>query len=221
MGVAVTAVGDGKDPMMLGDWSIGKAWSTIKVPLTMAVLRDQDQPHVTDAMKVAITESDNAAAESIWAGLGDAETAEHKVEQILQETGDPTTVQSQRVRPPFTPFGQTDWSLAHQARFVSLAVCDKLNQRIFDLMGQVEPDQSWGIGTISGAQFKGGWGPDPSGAYLVRQIGVIAGPTGMIAVAIAAQPASGSFSDGTSDLTAVANWLSAHIAELPTGQCPA
>jgi hypothetical protein len=30
---------------------------------------------------------------------------------------------------------------------------------------------------------------------------------------------AGSFNDGTQDLTEVANWLTAHTAELPTGQC--
>ncbi|MGH3970205.1 MAG: hypothetical protein ACRDTV_19320, partial [Mycobacterium sp.] len=211
MGIAVTAVGDGETPMPLGDWTIGKAWSTIKVPLTIAALREQDQHQVTDAMKAAITESDNAAAESIWAGLGDPVTAEHAVEHVLQDTGDPTIVQSQRVRPPFTAFGQTDWSLADQARFISRAVCDKRNAPIFDLMGHVEPDQSWGIGKIPGTQFKGGWGPSPTGKYLVRQIGILKTPTGRVAVAIAAEPASGSFADGTQDLTEVARWLTDHL----------
>jgi hypothetical protein len=49
-------------------------------------------------MTLAITESDNAAAESIWGRLGDPVTAAHKVEDVLRQTGDPTIVQSQRVR---------------------------------------------------------------------------------------------------------------------------
>ena len=60
-------------------------------------------------------------------------------------------------------------------------------------MGQVEPSQTWGIGGIPGSEFKGGWGPSPSGKYLVRQIGVLTTPAGNIAVAIAAEPESGSF----------------------------
>ena len=43
----------------------------IKVPLVIAALREEAPPEVTDAMTAAITESDNAAAESIWASLGD------------------------------------------------------------------------------------------------------------------------------------------------------
>jgi hypothetical protein len=220
MGIAISAVGTGQTPLMLGDWSSGTAWSTIKVPLVIAALREEDPPRVTDAMKATITESDNAAAESIWESLGDPVTAAHKVERVLREAGDTTTVvESQRKRPEFTAFGQTVWSLTNQVRFTSVAVCDSRNAPVFDLMSHVENQQSWGIGVIPGTEFKGGWGPSTTGNYLVRQIGVLPTPTGMVAVAIAAEPASGSFDDGTRDLTGVANWLTDHIAELPAGQC--
>jgi beta-lactamase class A len=53
-------------------------------------------------MRAAITESDNAAAESVWEQLGDPTTAAQKVEQILQDSGDPTTVESRKLRPEFT-----------------------------------------------------------------------------------------------------------------------
>ena len=69
------------------------------------------------------------------------------------------------------------------------------------------------------AQFKGGWGPSPTGSYLVRQMGVLAAPNGRIAVALAAQPASGKFDDGTAALTEMATWLIAHLRALPAGQC--
>jgi len=219
IGIAVSAVGSAASPSPLGDWQTGPAWSTIKVPLTIAALRQENPPQVTAAMKAAITESDNAAAESIWEGLGDPVTAAHKVEDVLKEAGDSTTVQSQKVRPEFTAFGQTDWPLIEQARFLAFAVCDNRNAPIFSLMGQVEQDQRWGMGTIPDAQIKGGWGPSLSGSYLVRQIGILSTPTGTIAVAMAAAPASGSFADGTHDLTEVANWLTAHLAALPAGHC--
>ena len=77
--------------------------------------------------RAAITESDNAAAESIWEGLGDPVTAARKVEDVLKEAGDSTTVQSQKVRPEFTAFGQTYWPLIDQARFLAFAVCDNRN----------------------------------------------------------------------------------------------
>lgn len=86
-------------------------------------------------------------------------------------------------------------------------------------MGQVVPGQSWGIGAIPATEFKGGWGPSPSGNYLVRQIGILSTATGKIAVAIAAEPASGQFTDGTKDLGEVATWLTDHLGALPAGKC--
>jgi hypothetical protein len=217
MGLAVAAVDNGQSVTIWGDWQQGPAWSTIKVPLVIAAYRQQHE--VTDKMKAAITESDNAAAEALWAQLGDPPTAAQQVQQILQETGDPTTVESRRLRTEFTAFGQTIWSLTNQVRFTAGAFCNPANAPIFDLMGQVEPQQTWGIGTIPGAQFKGGWGPSTSGKYLVRQIGVLNTPHGKVAVAIAAEPASGSFDDGKRALDEAATWLTAHLAQLPAGQC--
>jgi hypothetical protein len=219
MGIALSAVGNGQALTTWGDWQEGPAWSTIKVPLVMAAYRHANPPQVTDSMKAAITESDNAAAESLWAQLGDSPAAAQRVQQILQETGDPTIVESRRLRAEFTAFGQTIWSLTNQIRFIANAFCDSANASIFHLMGQVAPNQTWGIGDISGAEFKGGWGPSPSGKYLVRQIGVLTTPAGKVAVAIAAEPASGSFDDGTRDLGEVAKWLVDHLGVLPAGQC--
>jgi hypothetical protein len=219
VGIAVSAVGAGQPPITMGDIQSGPAWSTIKVPLAIAALREEDPPTVTPAMSAAITESDNAAAETIWAGLGDPITAAHKVEAVLQETGDPTPVEYRKLRPEFTAFGQTDWSLADQAKFVGSAVCDSRNAPIFTLMGMVVPDQRWGIGTIADSRFKGGWGPSTTGNYLVRQIGTLSAPTGTVAVAVAVAPASGSFADGTAELTDVADWLHDHLAALPAGHC--
>jgi len=219
VGIAVAAVGSNQQPILMGDLPSGPAWSTIKVPLAIAALRQENSPTPTAAMTAAITESDNAAAESIWAGLGDPVTAAHDVEAVLKETGDPTTVEYRRVRPEYTAFGQTDWSLDDQVKFLSSAVCDPRNDPIFALMGNVVPDQSWGIGTIPYSRFKGGWGPSTDGNYLVRQMGTLTAPTGTVAVAMAVAPASGSFDEGTSDLTEVANWLRDHFAALPAGHC--
>jgi hypothetical protein len=219
MGIAISAVGANPKQLVLGDWTSGPAWSTSKVPLTITALREENPPTVTDSMRAAITESDNAAAESIWEKLGDPVTAAHKIEAVLAKYGDPTTVEWRRLRPPFTAFGQTIWSLTNQARFTAAAVCDSSNVPIFTLMAQVESGQSWGLGIIPDTRFKGGWGPSPSGNYLVRQLGVLKMQTGLTAVAVATEPASGSFNDGTQELTEVSNWLTSHMAELPTGQC--
>lgn len=220
MGLVISAVGANPEPLVFGDWTSGPAWSTMKVPVAITALGEENPPTVTDAMRAAITQSDNAAAESIWDELGgNSVTAAHKVEAVLSKYGDPTTVEWRKLRPQFTAFGQTIWSLTNQVRFTAAAVCDTASAPIFTLMGQVEAAQRWGLGVVSDTRFKGGWGPSPTGAYLVRQLGVLKTPTGLTAVAVATEPASGSFNDGTQDLTEVGKWLTSHMTELPTGQC--
>lgn len=219
MGIAISAVGNRPAPITFGNWQSGPAWSTMKVPLVIRALREEDPPKITDAMRAAITESDNAAAESIWESLGDPVTSAHKVEEVLRDTGDPTTVEYRKLRPEFTSFGQTDWKLSDQARFLSVAACDSRDDSVFNMMGEITAGQRWGLGLIPNARFKGGWGPSLSGSYLVRQVGVVTTPTGSAAIAMAAQPASGAFGDGVVDLDRIGDWIQAHIAELPAGRC--
>lgn len=220
IGLLIAPAGNAASPVTLGHWTVGPAWSTIKVPLVIAALRESDSPEITDAMRAAITESNNAAAESIWAGLGDPVTAAHTVEKVLVEAGDHTPVESRKVRPEFTAFGQTRWSLTDQLRFAAFAACDDRDAQVRALMGQIEQDQQWGLGRIPDTEFKGGWGPSEAGAYLVRQFGFVTNPSGGVSVvAVAVEPASGSFSDGTGDLTRIGDWLGAHIAMLPAGRC--
>jgi hypothetical protein len=75
------------------------------------------------------------------------------------------------------------------------------------------------VGTIADTRFKGGWGPSPTGKYLVRQMAILPAEKGMVAVAAAAQPDSGTFDDGKADLTEIATWLTAHLPALPAGSC--
>jgi hypothetical protein len=219
IGIVLAPVGGSGTPLSLGNWHSGPAWSTIKVPLVMAALREEQPPYVTELMTAAITQSDNAAAEAIWVGLGDPASAARKVEAVLAAAGDPTQVQSQRVRPDFTAFGQTDWSLVNQVRFLSAAACDSRNTPVLTLMGQVERDQRWGLGHIPGTRFKGGWGPSPTNKYLDRQMGLITTPRGTSVAAIAAEPYSGAYEDGIRVLNQIANWLANHIVTLPSGRC--
>ena len=154
-------------------------------------------------MVAAITESDNAAAEAIWEGLGDPATAAADVGKVLHDTGDPTTVESRKLRPEYTAFGQTDWSLTNQAKFLSAAACDPRNQTGAGPDGPGDWRSAFGVlDLLPDAKIKGGWGPSPSGRYLVRQIGVVpAGQRGLTVVAMAAEPDSGSFADGTHALS--------------------
>lgn len=220
IGIVLAPVGGSGQPLSLGRWRSGPAWSTMKVPLVMAALREEHPPpEVTRQMVAAITESDNAAADAIWAGLGDPVTAAGKVDAVLADAGDFTRVQSQKKRPPYSAFGQTDWPLTAQTRFLSVAACDSRNEPVLALMGRIEQAQRWGLGTIAGTRFKGGWGPYPSRKYLERQMGLITTPTGISAVAAAVEPHSGSFEDGVAALDQIADWLSDHIVMLPSGQC--
>ncbi len=80
-----------------------------------------------------------------------------------------------------------------------------------NLMERIVPSESWGLGSadFSSVAFKGGWGPEPpSGAYLVRQSGIIdVGSSKAVAVSIVAFPSSGSFGAGTQMLNETAHWL--------------
>jgi hypothetical protein len=123
------------------------------------------------------------------------------------------------VRHEYTAFGQTDWSLTNQALFLSAAACDPRDRPVLSLMGKVESEQQWGLGVLPKTEIKGGWGPSQSGSYLVRQIGILPSPKGLTVVAIAAEPDSGSFPDGTQNLTAIAHWLQDHLDALPAALC--
>jgi hypothetical protein len=219
VGLSVAPIGGGDQMQSFGDWTTGPAWSTIKIPLSLALLRADATGEVPGSVRAAITQSDNAAAQSIWEQLGDSEVAAGKVESVLLQAGDPTQVQSLVTRPGFSAFGQTDWSLVNQVRFLAAVSCDDRNQPVFDLMADIVSGQRWGLGSLDGARFKGGWGPGTGGGYLVRQFGVITIPGGELAVAMAATPASGSFSDGTADLGTIASWVAEHVAEFRPGSC--
>lgn len=219
LGMAIMPVG-GTQPVTFGDWTSGPAWSTMKVPLTLAALRRS--PGSNYAASAAITASDNSAAETLWQSLGSPQDAAQAVQAVLREGGDTrTVVPPTRSRSEHSAFGQAEWSLVDQVRFASRLPCLSESGRVTALMEQVVASQRWGLGEFSGAEFKGGWGPDLSGAYLVRQFGLITVPSGQLAIAVAVQPDSGSLSDGTNISDRLAAVVSEHLDELPGGRCPA
>jgi hypothetical protein len=221
IGLAYAPVDHPRQVRTLGKWSTGPAWSTIKVPLSLALLRQNDTLRVTEPIRSAITVSDNAAAEQIWQELGAHQTAATKVRSVLADAGQPIpVVQSEVTRPGFSAFGQTQWSLADQVRFLAYTACDPRDAPVLDLMGDVVSSQRWGLGRFDGARFKGGWGPGLDGSYLVRQYGLVAVDNGQLAVAIAAVADSGGFGDGTAVLNRIATWLQNHVGSLGGGRCP-
>lgn len=219
-GIAVAPTG-GENVRAGGTWSTGVAWSTAKVPVAMAALRARpESPQVKAWASRAIRQSDNAAAEALWSTLGDPRTAGASAQREVRALGDHTTsIQWQRVRPPYTAFGQTQWSLRDQALAAASLPCSVDAAPVLVLMGEVDPSQAFGLGHIAGARFKGGWGPDASGRYLVRQLGVVTTPDGTVGVALASAPASGSFESATAAVSLMAQELSTHLDSLPSGHC--
>lgn len=215
-GVVVAPVGNPGQVASAGAWQSGVAWSTIKVPLAIAVARSN--PAALETSASAITVSDNQAAESLWAALGGGDAAASAVGAVLREGGDTgSQVPSVHTRSGYSIFGQTQWSLADQARFATALPCLSGAGRVVDLMGQITPEQQWGLGRILGARFKGGWGPGEQGGYLVRQFGLVPGAGGDIAVAIAVQAPT--FEAGTAALSTMVDALASQLSTMPGGSC--
>lgn len=216
-GVAIVPVG-GADAVRLGTVTEDVAWSTIKVPVVLAAERESGWPAVQERAHGAITVSDNDDAAALWAGLGGGRTAAAKVEAVLADVGDTTRVNPEVTRAGFSPFGQTRWSTTSQATTMSRLRCRADANHALDLMTRVVPAQRWGLGRVSGAPVKGGWGPLPGGGYLVRQMAVIPTSAGEAGVAVIVRHPGG-FESGTKDLDRIARWLDAHGADLPGGRC--
>ncbi len=196
-----------------GRWSGGVAWSTIKVPLAIAALRS-DRSRAQGLVVKAITKSDNPAAEALWSQLGEPLDAARQVQGIIRESGDTATlVQSQRIRPGFTAFGQTQWILGRQARFAAGLPCLPDADTVIDLMRHLAGAQRWGLAG-KGLAAKGGWGPVGVGSYLVRQFGVLPTESGHVGVALAAEAHDGVFETGVDVVNTMTDWLFGHLSEL-------
>ena len=197
-------------PQVAGDLVADVAWSTSKVPIAIAAVRATGAADAN--VNAAITVSDNAAAEAMWASLGGPYAAAAATDAVLRDGGDPVTrTNPERIRPEFTAFGQTQWALADQAAFGANLTCIDGGGPVVEAMGDIAADQRYGLGTIPGARFKGGWGPDASGTYLVRQFGTIAVDGGEVGVAIAARPADGTYESGQAMLTEIAGAVLRHM----------
>ena len=214
-GAAVARPGSAGDggagaPQVAGDLVADVAWSTSKVPIAIASVRATGAADAN--VNAAITVSDNAAAEAMWASLGGPYAAAAATDAVLRDGGDPLTrTNPERIRPEFTAFGQTQWALADQATFGANLTCIDGGVPVVEAMGNIAADQRYGLGTIPGARFKGGWGPDASGTYLVRQFGTIAVDGGEVGVAIAARPADGTYESGQAMLTEIAGAVLRHM----------
>ena len=213
------AIFDGHYTLSFGTWNTGPAWSTIKVPLAIAVAR-HDPTTNAQLIEQAITASDNDAADQLWASLGEPAAAAAAVAQVLADGANPDIqVQAEQIRPPYSPYGQTIWPQADAARFAWALTCIPDAEPVLTHMSNLISGQQWGLAATDNTPAKGGWGPDPNGNYLARQIGLIHTETGTLGVAIATTPDDGIFTTATALLNNLANWVTQNATELPAQQC--
>jgi len=210
-GTVGVAIGGGDGVKVYGKWTKGPAWSTIKVPLAIAGLR-QPKESTPALVSRAIEQSDNDAAMDIWGQLGDPTKAAAAVGKVLRDAGDAVTVvQSEVIRAGFTPFGQTIWSTAEQARFAAALPCLAESRAVLDDMRDLAVDHRWGLAMRADTATKGGWGPSENGTYLVRQLAVISTSSGTLGISLSAAPTDGRFDSGVSQVGKLAQWVEAHI----------
>ena len=228
--VAVAGL-DGADVSGTGDNRAPYAWSTAKLLLVAQTLQDAGGPSgLSDEQRSLISRSlsasDNEAAAELHRQLaathGGLAGAADAMDGLLRKAGDRSTIVSTVGRDTYSTYGQTLWPVSEQARFMAAiargCVLDADSTTFLrDQMGQVVTEQRWGIGEVGSSAFKGGWGPDPDGRYLVRQVGLVpAGDGAPYAVAITARPADGTFEGGQQLAGDVAHWLQQHVDTAPT-----
>ena len=201
-----------EEPVAAGFTAPSPAWSTIKVPIAIAAMRAF--PGLEEDARAAVSASDNAAAQRLYDAVGAG-----PVDGVLDQVGLATGLNTEPLRPEFSTYGQTQLSVADEAVLAGQLACVEGAGPVLALMGQVDPSQSYGLGTI-GALFKGGWGPDTAGAYQVRQFGLVPRGDGALApVAITALPADGTYETGQAMLSAAAETLAADPMQLPVAAC--
>lgn len=210
------------------------AWSTIKVPISERILADAGGPNGISStqrsnINAAITLSDNDAAAALFSdleashgGLGGASTA---VDEMLRQAGDDQTVVSTQGRDSFTSYGQTDWSLEEQNKYMAALAGGCISHKasrnyLFDEMSQVTSD-TWGFGSAGvPAKWKGGWGPGTDGKYLVRQMGTMEiGGEGAV-VTLAAIPDDGTFESGQAMATSIAQFVANELGDAVPASVP-
>jgi hypothetical protein len=235
--LAVQPLGAGPREVLGGD-EAAHGWSTTKVPVLVALLRARGGEGLTSQEQVwaqsAITESNNESVLSLFGDLeqlrGGLGGASAYIESVLRAAGDNETVVATAPPPAgaVTTFGQTEWSPGETVKFFRALANGCLlpssqTSYVLGLMQNIEPSESWGLGSagFDSVAFKGGWGPE-GGGYLVRQSGVI-DPRSSDGAAVAIITRAPDFGAGTETLTRVASWLNhhLHLTQRPTTGCSA
>lgn len=195
-------------PWHVGSLLTGPAWGTISVPIAVAALDAADNPdELAASLDQAISLSDEDAVTEVWQSLGTPPEASDSVRKELVRGGDPNTqVPTKPPRPGASIPDQTVWALTDQATYISTLACTQPAQPILDRMTQIVPDERWGLGQLPTTAFKGGWGPDAKGNYVVRQVGTLKLTDGSyVGIAMAAQADDGSRTSATELLSDLAH----------------
>lgn len=206
-GTAAIAISDGSTFKVWGDDAPHYSYSTIKVPISIAALR-HNQANMAKA-RAAITYSDNAAATAMRSSAPAG-----SVDRVVQEAG------SRTAAPVTGWWGNTPWSTSQQAKFVANLPCVAGAKPVVGLMGQVVPEQRWGVGRIPGAKIKGGWAPR-DGRWMFRQMARIPTKHGVVAVALTARPGSGGYGDAQAMINMLADGISQNLSAIPAANCQA
>ncbi|MGV0362459.1 S-adenosylmethionine synthetase [Corynebacterium minutissimum] len=173
---AGVAAADSTDVVQAGLPGEEPTWSTVKVPIAIAALRDGASPDLVD---LAIKESDNDAAYALWSHVqwneGDASSA---LKDLLDDYGSTGELEE--------PFGYSRWLLKDQAVFGSHLPCIPEAEYVYDAMDEIVEWQDNGLDKLPNTRAKGGWGlSEEDNGYTHRQVGVRdAGSDGSIGLAI-------------------------------------
>lgn len=222
VGLAITPV-SGSTPLSLGPLRTARAWSTMKVPLSIAAERAHGRAIHADQVPM-IRSSDNPATERIYDALGSSSIS--SITAVLREGGDYRThVASSADTPPSFP-GYSSWRLDDQSVFAAHLPCLRDSARTMRLMSSVAGNQRWGVANLDkrrgvSTAVKGGWGPitGEAGPEMVRQLGVVTTDRGRFAVSLAAMPTSGSHAEAVRMLNRMGDWVGRNLAKMPVGRC--
>lgn len=182
-GTVAVSISNGTHIYTAGDDAMLRTWSTIKVPLAIAALREN--PELQAQARLSITASDNQATNVLWNSLGAGTQAANAVSGVIREAGASAQVST-------AAWGASSMKPSQQAKFGARLTCLPRASKVRSLMGQIIPEQSYGLGRISNAIFKGGWGPSGN-SYVVRQFGSVSVSSGTVGVALYVEPSAGTY----------------------------
>ena len=183
IGLALEPFGPGQLEAF-GPLQEGHAWSSIKVPILVTLMRENDgnlSAEEESWARSALTASDNEAAAALFdqieAKQGGLEGASLAVQDTLRAAGDNSTVVATAPPPPgaVSTYGQTEWSLPGSVAFFrslgrGCLLSGSGTDYVLGLMGEVIPEQQWGLGE-AGFPSPGGSASRPAGARRARNWG--------------------------------------------------